>query len=214
MLSPPSKRRKYDVALSFAGEDRAFVERAADILRRKGVSVFYDKYEEAALWGKDLYSHLSDVYGAQAKFTIAFVSIHYANKLWTNHERKSAQARAFEENAEYLLPARFDDTPIPGIPTTIGYIDLRRTTPEQLCEILIVKLSIERREQKIPPHEIVDNDGVYWPGARPEVAIIDIDLDALKLRVAIDPCAYPSLRELQDTLFLNYLSEVVKPYSY
>ena len=116
---PKHKDSKYDVALSFAGEDREYVESTAKILREKGLKVFYDKYEEAALWGKDLYTHLSDVYGAHAIYTIAFFSAHYARKVWTNHERQSAQARALEENREYLLPARFDDTPIPGVLSTI-----------------------------------------------------------------------------------------------
>ena len=38
-------------------------------------------------------------------------------------------------------PARFDDTEIPGLPSTTGYIDLRQTTPEQLAELIKQKLS-------------------------------------------------------------------------
>jgi hypothetical protein len=106
---------RYDVALSFAGEDRKYVECTAEFLKNRGIRVFYDKYEEAELWGKDLYTHLRDIYSNRATYTILFLSKHYATKLWTNHERESAQARAFEENREYLLPARFDDTPIPGV---------------------------------------------------------------------------------------------------
>ncbi len=44
-----------------------------------------------------------------------FLSRNYAAKLWTNHEREAAQARAFRENEEYILPIRLDDTEIPGI---------------------------------------------------------------------------------------------------
>jgi len=51
--------QKYHVALSFAGEDRAYVERVATQLVSEGVTVFYDKFEEATLWGKNLYSHLA-----------------------------------------------------------------------------------------------------------------------------------------------------------
>lgn len=96
---------KYHVALSFAGEDRAYVERVATQLVSEGVTVFYDKFEEATLSGKNLYTHLSDVYENKALFTVMFISDHYKNKLWTNHERESAQARAFENNREYILPA-------------------------------------------------------------------------------------------------------------
>lgn len=52
----------YDVALSFAGEDRVYVERIANLLIEQGIKVFYDKFETANLWGKDLYQYLSDIY--------------------------------------------------------------------------------------------------------------------------------------------------------
>ncbi len=92
--------KEYDVALSFAGEDRAYVDMVADQLRARGVSVFYDRYEEADLWGKDLYTHLIEVYMKRARYTLMFISIHYKAKVWTNHERKAAQARALQESGE------------------------------------------------------------------------------------------------------------------
>ena len=61
---------KYHVALSFAGEDRPYVEKVATALQAEGVDVFYDMFEEADLWGKDLYAHLSDVYQNLALFTV------------------------------------------------------------------------------------------------------------------------------------------------
>src|SRR5271166_2549992 len=101
-----SKTRRYHVALSFAGEDREYVESVSSELFQAGVAVFYDRYEEASLWGKNLYDHLRHIYSEAADFTIIFVSAHYAQKLWTNHERESAQSRAFGERREYILPAR------------------------------------------------------------------------------------------------------------
>lgn len=64
-----------------------------------------------------------------------FISDFYSKKLWPNLERQSMQARAFQENEEYVLPARFDDTVIPGILPTIGYIDLRFKKPSQFVDI-------------------------------------------------------------------------------
>ena len=49
----------YDVAISFAGEQRKEAEAIADCLKKNEVNVFYDGYEKAHLWGKDLYEHLS-----------------------------------------------------------------------------------------------------------------------------------------------------------
>jgi hypothetical protein len=140
VASGPDSEVRYDVALSFAGEDRKYVEETAEVLRSRGVRTFYDKYEVVPLWGKNLYTHLDEIYRRQAKYTVMFISRHYANKVWTNRERESAQARAFEESREYILPARFDDTSIPGLLPTVGHVDLRTITPSELADLIIQKL--------------------------------------------------------------------------
>ena len=61
------KQFYYDVAFSFAGEDRTFVEKCAEILRSIGINVFYDNYEKEILAGKDLFSFLGDIYQNRAK---------------------------------------------------------------------------------------------------------------------------------------------------
>src|SRR5690606_1305684 len=116
---------EFEIALSFAGEDREYIDRVATLLQKDGIKIFYDSFEEENLWGKNLYDYLSDIYQNKAKFTIMFISEHYAKKLWTNHERQAMQARAFQERQEYILPARFDDTEIPGVLPTVGYISLK-----------------------------------------------------------------------------------------
>jgi hypothetical protein len=148
---------KYDVCLSFAGEEREYVEQVAAQLRSTGIRVFYDSYERVELWGKDLYAHLDDVYRRAAHFCVLFISQAYASKLWTNHERRSAQARAFGENKEYILPARFDDTEVPGLPPTIGYVDLATTSPGTLAEMIVQKLGPRQRINFLPP----DLDELY-----------------------------------------------------
>lgn len=134
------RETKFDIALSFAGEDRSYVDQVATLLKQKGISVFYDLFEDANLWGKNLYDYLSDIYQNQARFTIIFISEAYNKKLWTNHERQAMQARAFQENEEYILPVKFDETIIPGILPTTGYLDLKNRTPERLVEIIEKKL--------------------------------------------------------------------------
>ena len=87
----------YDIALSFAGEDRDFVRRVAEILKQDQVSIFYDKDEEVALWGKDLFEWLDDIYRKRSRYVLMFISKYYAQKMWTKHERQSAFARSLEE---------------------------------------------------------------------------------------------------------------------
>lgn len=131
---------EYDVALSFTGEDRQYVEEVALLLKGYGVRVFYDKFEEDKLWGKNLYDYLSDVYTKRAKYTIMFISKHYKEKLWTNHERESMQERAFQSSREYILPVRFDDTEIPGIRSTTGYLDINGKEPSYLVGVTLRKI--------------------------------------------------------------------------
>ncbi len=135
-----ARNTKFDIALSFAGEDREYVDKVAILLKHKGISFFYDLFEEEKLWGKNLYDYLSDIYQKQARYTIMFISSPYKKKLWTNHERQAMQSRAFQESQEYILPARFDDTEITGVLPTVGYIDLRVKTPEQFVQIIERKL--------------------------------------------------------------------------
>lgn len=131
---------EYDVALSFAGENRPYVEAVAEGLRNHGIKVFYDAYEETKLWGKDLFEHLDRIYRDHAQYCVMFVSEAYAKKAWTTHERRSAFARALQERGEYILPARFDDTEIDGLRSTVGYIDLRTKNPEDFAALLIEKI--------------------------------------------------------------------------
>ncbi len=152
----------YHIALSFAGENRPYVERVASTLRDRGVRVFYDRYEPATLWGKDLFTHLSDVYRKQARYTVIFISEQYAAKVWTNHERRSAQARALTESHEYILPVRFDDTELPGLLPTIAYIDANTTPPLALAYLIMEKLRLAENSDTTTPSGRPGADDALW----------------------------------------------------
>jgi TIR domain len=131
---------EYDVALSFAGEDRNYVEQIAQLLRSRGVRVFYDEFMTADMWGEDLYVLLDEIYRKKSRFTVVFASKNYVKKVWTSHERQSAQARALNEPGAYLLPVRLDDSEIPGIRPTVAYVDARKISPERLVDLIEQKL--------------------------------------------------------------------------
>jgi hypothetical protein len=146
VLAAPKSREaddfEYDVCLSFAGEERPYVEMVARGLKNCGARVFYDRDEEQTLWGKDLVEHFDHVYRSASRYCVMFISEAYAAKSWTRHERRSALARALVEEDEYVLPARFDDTELPGLPPTIGYVDLREVAPASLVEFVLGKLEL------------------------------------------------------------------------
>ncbi len=74
---------KYDIAVSFAGEDRSIVEKFVNALAANHISVFYDSWEQAQLWGKDLYQHLDMIYQQAAQYCVIFISENYVKKAWT-----------------------------------------------------------------------------------------------------------------------------------
>lgn len=158
----------YDVAISFAGEDRPFAEAIASGLTTKGLNVFYDAYEEAELWGKDLYVHFTKIYSDDSKFCLMLLSHHYATKQWTSHERRAAQSRAFGENREYIIPLRLDDTKVDGILGTVGYIDSRNHSLEKIIELVVKKVRSFNLENGIKStlvcvEEVFNNAGIKNP---------------------------------------------------
>ncbi|MDP3041495.1 MAG: TIR domain-containing protein [Candidatus Omnitrophota bacterium] len=133
---------RFDIALSFAGEDRDYVEEVAKILESQGIRVYYDRFNQIEAWGKSLPEHFDEIYRKQAQYCVMFISEHYARKVWPNFEKRSALAREVVE-AGYILPVRFDDTEILGLPPSKAYIDLRQYKPDQLAQLIMEKLGKE-----------------------------------------------------------------------
>src|SRR5258705_3792432 len=71
---------------------------------------------------------------------VMFVSEDYARKAWPIHERQSAIARAINERREYILPARFDNTMLPGLDPSLSYLPLENRPPAKLAENIMAKL--------------------------------------------------------------------------
>ncbi len=130
---------EFDVALSFAGEQRVYVEKVAYFLQNKGLTVFYDKFHQSHLWGKDLSIYLHDVFSNKSKFCIMFISKEYIEKAWPSHEREAALQKQVEVEGGYILPVRFDDTVVPSLPDSISYIDANTYTPENIAKMFLEK---------------------------------------------------------------------------
>lgn len=135
------RRFDFDVAISFAGAERSYAEELASLVREADFEVFYDNFYPEQLWGKDLVVFFDEIYRKRSRYCVIFVSQEYADRMWTNHERKSAQARALEEKGnEYILPIRIDDSELPGLPPTVGYLKLSEYGIAKIADTLITKL--------------------------------------------------------------------------
>jgi hypothetical protein len=135
------ERPEIDVALTYASEQKAYVELVAVTLERRGVNVFYAPFEQAGLWGEDLIPYLERVYKELAKLCVMFISKAYVEKAWPSHERRSALAKQLVSQAVYILPVRFDDTPVPGLSDTIAYLRAEDYDAETLAEMIEAKLA-------------------------------------------------------------------------
>ncbi len=133
--------RRWDVALSFAGAQRDYVEQVAQALKARGVRCFYDADEQTELWGKYLAEELPRIYARESAAVVVFLSADYAGRDWSRLERRAAFSRAVAEAGVYVLPARFDDSELPGLLPDVVTIDLRRYAPAQFADLIVGKLA-------------------------------------------------------------------------
>ncbi|WP_326522955.1 TIR domain-containing protein [Sphingomonas sp.] len=146
--------RAFQVALSFAGEQRAYVHDVAQALAARHVAVFYDEFQANALWGKDGAEHFHHVYANDAQYVVMFISAEYVAKAWTRQERRAAISRQMKDAAEYILPVRFDDSEVPGLPDTLQFLRADRFTPAQLAVEIAKKIGVAPTAGKasdVPP---------------------------------------------------------------
>ena len=158
----PMKGTKYQVALSFAGEQRDYVEDVALHLRNRSIAVFYDGFEKVPLWGRSGTEAFHEAFAQQSAYVVMFISQAYVEKAWARHERRSALSRMIHEQGEYILPVHFDDTPVPGLPTDVIYERASEHTPAQLSAMIANKLGIrpfDGKASQVPPPSMTSPTG-------------------------------------------------------
>jgi hypothetical protein len=144
----------YQVALSFAGEQREYVEAVARALQARGIAVFYDRFEALTLWGKDGTEFFYHLFAADTAYVVMFISRDYVAKKWTRHERRAALSRAIAEEGEYVLPVRFDDSLVPGLPDTLQFVRTADYDPAALAVLISKKIGISpliAKASHVPP---------------------------------------------------------------
>lgn len=138
------KKDEYEIVLSFANEQRIYVEETSECLKKLGINYFYDFNQQIEFWGKNLTQLLDKIYSDRSLYFIPFISKEYVEKRWTNLELASALERNMQDKREdfqqYILPVKFDDIRVPGIPNTIGFIDAKKISPKELADYIFQKV--------------------------------------------------------------------------
>lgn len=153
--------KQYQVALSFAGKQRSYVREVAQSLQSSGISVFYDEFERINSWGKSLIEYLDEVLSQDSKYVVMFISQEYKDKMWPSYERQLCLNRMLKESREFILPVRFDNVSLPGLPDDISYIE-PPSEPVELAAIICEKLGIKKFESKasnVPPPRMTSMTG-------------------------------------------------------
>ena len=153
---------QYEVALSFAGEQRGYVGEVARHLAARGISVFYDEFESVQLWGQNGAEAFHRAFEQQADFVVMFVSKAYVEKPWPRLERRAALSRMVHERGEYILPVRFDDTPVDGLPKDVLYERAEDRSPAEIAAMVAEKLGVRPFEGKasdVPPPRMTSPTG-------------------------------------------------------
>ena len=104
--------------------------------------MFYDGFQEVWLWGRDGEETFHEVFAEKTNYVVMFISVEYVKKRWTRVERKAALSRMIGEEAEYVLPVRFDDTAVPGLPDTVLYLRANKYSPAELAALIAEKLGV------------------------------------------------------------------------
>ncbi|PZR26441.1 MAG: hypothetical protein DI535_14315 [Citrobacter freundii] len=111
---------KYDLAFSFAEEDRSVAEAIASAFKARKLTNYYLYTEqESRQWGKDLFQITLDVY-RNSRFVLMICSKDFIRGYWSGIEQR-AMMSAIRRIEGRILPLRTDETKLTDLPESIVY---------------------------------------------------------------------------------------------
>ena len=136
--------QRFRIALSFPGEHRDFVEQvAARLADRVGSDrVLYDKYYEAEFARPDLDTYLQRLYHDESELIAVFLCADYERKDWCGLEWRAIRDLIKRRQASTVMPLRFDDTAIPGLFSTDGYVWIGGRSPQEIVDLILQRMGI------------------------------------------------------------------------
>lgn len=107
---------EWDVALSFAGENRALAKHIANQLEALDVPVFFDEMFEANLLGHAWTKAFKEIFADKSRLVLCLLDRFHAEKIWPTFEREHFAPRVAEQS---VIPVYLDDTKFVGIPSDV-----------------------------------------------------------------------------------------------
>jgi hypothetical protein len=110
------KSREFDVAISFAGENRALAKYIAEQLEFLDVHVFFDELYEDNYLGQAWGEQFKRIFSEDSEVVICLLDNYHLSKIWPTFERDCFVPRV--RDAE-VVPIMLDDALFPGIPADL-----------------------------------------------------------------------------------------------
>src|ERR1700741_2437869 len=133
---------KYDVAVSFAGKQRPYVEKTVMAAKSRALKVYYAKDMVNELWGTNFILEQRKVYGQHARFVVVFLSKEYLSSVVPMDELFAAITQDVRRRGGCILPVLVGKVDVPPslISPHIGYLEAKNFTPDQLAHELHIKV--------------------------------------------------------------------------
>ncbi len=178
--------RRFDIALSFPGEHRTFVEQVAGHLASNfdKERVLYDKYHEEELARLDLNTYLPALYRKDSELIVVFLCPEYAAKLWCRLEWRHISQLIATVDAKRIMFLSFGnpgDLSDLGILSGDGYINVQslaaQTVAEKICKRLNLNHGIIPKAPAAAIHADISRIVKYAPaeliGREAETALLN-----------------------------------------
>lgn len=134
----------FDVAFSFPGEVREYVQSvASEVERELGPhTYFYDNNYKAQLARPSLDTVLQEIYGRRSRLIVVFLCEKYQEKEWCGIEFRSIKEILMERGHEKIMFVKMDEGKVEGVFKTDGYIDGRHHSPQELASFIQERVSL------------------------------------------------------------------------
>ena len=160
-------KKRFRVALSFAGEKRDFVAQvAASLAERFGeAAVLYDMFKghKADFARTDLDVYLPNLYRTESDLIVLFLCEDYAKKRWCKLEWRFIRQLIATADEGRIMFLSFDDigaVPEIGILDGDGYLSIAKHSPNEIAEFILIRLA--RNEGKADNFYTTDLGSAPW----------------------------------------------------
>lgn len=137
-------KHNFDVALSFPGEIRDYIEPIVAELERKigPDSYFYDNNYVAQLARPSLDDLLQDIYKKRSKLIVVFLCEKYQEKEWCGIEFRAIKEIIMTRQNEKVMFVRMDEGEVQGVFKTDGCIDGKKYCPADVAGFIQQRVSL------------------------------------------------------------------------